>query len=66
MKRAEPALAVLKQAAPIREQVVSNLRRAILEGQFQPGERLIERALCALTGVSRTSIREALRQLEVG
>ncbi len=65
MKREETSLAVLKQAAPIREQVVSNLRRAIIDGQFQPGERLIERGLCALTGVSRTSIREALRQLEV-
>ncbi len=31
---------------------------------FAPGERLIERELCELTGVSRTSIREALRQLE--
>jgi DNA-binding GntR family transcriptional regulator len=65
MKREGTSLTVLKQAAPIREQVVSNLRRAIIDGQFQPGERLIERELCELTGVSRTSIREALRQLEV-
>jgi GntR family transcriptional regulator, trigonelline degradation regulator len=64
MIREGTSLAVLKQAAPVREQVVSNLRKAITQGQFQPGERLIERELCALTGVSRTSIREALRQLE--
>lgn len=65
MKREETSLSVLRQAAPIREQVVSNLRRAIIDGQFQPGDRLIERELCALMEVSRTSIREALRQLEV-
>ena len=64
MRRDEATFTVLKQAAPIREQVVSNLRKAIIKGQFQPGERLIERELCELMDVSRTSIREALRQLE--
>ena len=65
MKREETTLSVLKQAAPIREQVVANLRRAIIGGRFQPGDRLIERELCELMGVSRTSVREALRHLEV-
>jgi DNA-binding GntR family transcriptional regulator len=50
--------------APIRQQTAQNLRNAIIEGQFNPGERLLERELCELTGVSRTSVREALRQLE--
>ena len=51
-------------AAPLRQQVASNLRTAIIDGRFQPGERLKEGALCSWTGVSRTAVREALRQLE--
>lgn len=33
-------------------------------GTFNPGERLVENALCQRLGVSRTSVREALRRLE--
>jgi DNA-binding GntR family transcriptional regulator len=51
-------------AAPVRLQVVNSFRSAILAGRFQPGERLVEKDLCELTGASRTSVREALRQLE--
>lgn len=51
-------------AAPVREQVGSRLRQAIVSGQFAPGTRLIERELCTLLGVSRSSLREALRHLE--
>jgi DNA-binding GntR family transcriptional regulator len=40
------------------------IRKAILDLRFKPGDRLIERELCELTGVSRTSVREALRHLE--
>lgn len=55
---------VSRTEAPVRQQTVNNLRNAIVEGRFKPGERLLERELCNLTGVSRTSIRESLRQLE--
>ena len=58
------SLQVKREAAPIRKQTVNNLRAAILEGRFKPGDRLSEKELCELTGVSRTSVREALRQLE--
>lgn len=52
-------------AAPtVREQVANALRTAILEFRFQPGERLVERELCEMTGSSRTTVREALRHLE--
>lgn len=59
-----PDLRVAAVAAPLRMQLVDTLRRAILGFRFKPGERLVEREICELTGVSRTSLREALRQLE--
>ena len=52
------------QAAPIRKQTLAKLRLAIIEGRFKPDERLYEKTLCELMGVSRTSVRESLRQLE--
>ncbi len=58
------AFAISRVAAPVREQVEARLRQAITSGHFRPGDRLIERELCTLLGVSRTSLREALRQLE--
>ena len=48
----------------LREQVAERLRMAIVTGHFKPGERLIERELCDMMGVSRTSLREALRELQ--
>ncbi len=57
-------LRVSRVTAPLRQQVLEGLHSAITEGRFRPGDRLIERELCELTGVSRTLIREALRQLE--
>lgn len=59
-----PTFAISHVAAPVREQVEARLRQAIVAGHFKPGSRLIERELCTLLGVSRTSLREALRQLE--
>src|SRR6202012_3178168 len=41
-----------------------SLRRAIATGVLEPGARLVERDLCAQLGVSRTSLREALRELQ--
>jgi DNA-binding GntR family transcriptional regulator len=57
------SLRVERAPAPIRSRVLDNLRQAILERKLVPGQRLIERELVELTGVSRTSIREALREL---
>jgi DNA-binding GntR family transcriptional regulator len=48
----------------LRERVADTLREAILRGVLAPGRRLTERELGELTGVSRTSLREALRQLQ--
>lgn len=59
-----PALEIAKRAAPLRQQVESVVREAIVDGRFQPGQRLTERELTDRMGVSRTLLREALRQLE--
>jgi len=59
-----PALGVQKLAAPLRQQVLDGLRQAIIDGRLAPGARLTERELTEMMGVSRTVIREALRQLE--
>lgn len=50
--------------ATVTSQTVAKLREAIASGVFRPGERLVETTLCQIMGVSRTSIREALRRLE--
>jgi DNA-binding GntR family transcriptional regulator len=55
---------IQRSAAPLRRDVVDALRTAIIEGRLAPGARLTERELIGMTGVSRTVIREALRQLE--
>lgn len=53
-----------KSSAPLRRQVLDELRRSIISGRLEPGARLLERDLVEMMGVSRTVIREALRQLE--
>jgi len=58
------ALRIARTAKTLRELAVERLRDAILDGQFRPGERLVERVLCERLGVSRTVVREALRHLE--
>ncbi|UWR38471.1 GntR family transcriptional regulator [Sulfitobacter sp. W074] len=55
---------VEKRHATLRGLVEDKIRDAIAGGMFKPGQRLIERELCETLGVGRTSVREALRQLE--
>ncbi len=50
---------------PLRDVVFKTLRQAILTGELKPGERLMEIHLAQKLGVSRTPIREAIRQLEL-
>ncbi len=49
---------------PLRDVVATELRRLILDGTLQPGERLIEDRLAELLEVSRNPVREAIRVLE--
>ena len=52
------------RGGPRGQQVVEILRSAIISGQYEPGERLIETTLSSELGTSRGPVREALRQLE--
>lgn len=49
----------------LRGRVFTQLRKQILTGVYKPGDSLIELRLSEELGVSRTPIREALRQLEL-
>jgi DNA-binding GntR family transcriptional regulator len=53
-----------KNLLSIREHTYLYLKKIILEGEFQSGDRLIERELAAKLKISRTPIREALFRLE--
>ena len=57
--------AVMNEYLPLRDVVFQTLRQAILRGELEPGERLMEIHLANRLGVSRTPIREAIRKLEL-
>lgn len=48
----------------IHTQVTNVLRKAIVSGEFELGEKLSETALAQKLGISRTPVREALKQLQ--
>jgi len=59
----ERSLRVGRVAAPLRSQALEIVRTAILDFHYEPGRRLFERELMEDLGVSRTTIREVLREL---
>ena len=54
----------LPRRASLHEQTYQTLRTSILSGELLAGERLVETQLATQLAVSRTPIREALRQLQ--
>lgn len=54
----------IQRSQSLREQIYETVRKAILAGKFTAGERLVETRLAKELQVSRTPIREALRQLQ--
>ncbi|HSG66709.1 MAG TPA: GntR family transcriptional regulator, partial [Gammaproteobacteria bacterium] len=62
--RQAPLVKINKTAASLRQKVIESLRAAVISGGLSPGQRLTERELTETLGVSRTVVREALRQLE--
>ena len=55
----------IEQYKPLRDIVFETLRKAILDGDLKPGERVMEVQLAEELGVSRTPVREAIRKLEL-
>ena len=59
-----PPLSGVHRRPLLRDNVFDSLRNAIVDGTFEPGEKLKDTELEAWLGVSRTPIREALLRLE--
>ncbi|MFZ5852368.1 MAG: GntR family transcriptional regulator [Actinomycetota bacterium] len=59
---AEPLVSL--DRSTLRERALVALRSAILSGQYHPGDRLTEEELAGHLGVSRATVREALRHLQ--
>jgi DNA-binding GntR family transcriptional regulator len=58
---------IMRQIEPVRsknELVYMSLKAAILQGELEPGSRLVIDELATKLGVSQIPVREALRQLE--
>ncbi|MBN9070317.1 MAG: GntR family transcriptional regulator [Rhizobiales bacterium] len=53
----------LKRGVALSEQVYLMVRGLIVSGRMRPGETVIEAALAARLGVSRTPVREALKRI---
>lgn len=49
----------------LRGQVFNRIQDDIINGRYEPGDSLVEMKLAEELGVSRTPIREAIRQLEL-
>jgi DNA-binding GntR family transcriptional regulator len=53
----------MKAPATLRDHATRELRRALMEGQFEPGQRISIRGLAEKLGVSMTPVREAVARL---
>ena len=58
------AVATPIKRAALREQVRELLTARIMNGYYQPGERLVEMRIAGEFGTSQAPVREALRELE--
>lgn len=54
----------LSQNRPIREVVYESIRSTLIEGRVPAGERFVEKEYSQRLNISRTPVREALKQLE--
>ncbi len=61
----QPRTAVKDEGSSVADYVLAEIARRIVDGEYLPGQRLIEAELTRALGVSRSSVREALRRLEI-
>lgn len=61
---AQPAAATFELYPTLPSQIAARIGHAIVDGAFQPGQKLREVDLAQSFGVSRASVREALRLVE--
>jgi len=61
---ARQPLRTVPRLASLSEQVLEELRKQIVHGHRQPGDRLVELEIAAEMGVSQGTVREALQRLE--
>jgi DNA-binding GntR family transcriptional regulator len=61
---AKPVLSGPLTSHSLVDQLVERLESAIMNGELPPGHRLSEQTLAESLGVSRSPLREAIRQLE--
>jgi DNA-binding GntR family transcriptional regulator len=61
-----PPIASMDTIVPtsLADELAFRLEKEILDGKYRPGDRILQDALCARFGVSRTPVREALRKLQ--
>jgi DNA-binding GntR family transcriptional regulator len=55
---------VSESTASVVDAIAQEIRRQIIDGVLQPGDRIREEVIAAPFGVSRVPVREALRRLE--
>lgn len=63
-ERSSGLVRLVQESAPLRRKIIASVRQAIELGTLKAGERLVEKDLCRDLNVSRTSLREAFRELE--
>ncbi|SAI07759.1 GntR family transcriptional regulator [Bordetella ansorpii] len=61
---AKPSDSVFEKPSTLRARVEDYLRSSIMQGRLKGGEKLREMELCEQLGISRPTLREALRTLE--
>lgn len=57
-------LGTLPGRKPLGQHVFENLKRAIIQGEVAPGDRLVESRIAEVMDISRTPVREAIHKLE--